>query len=342
MGVKLKDIVNEQPIDLKDLSGKVVCIDVLNTLYQFIARIRQPDGSPLRDHKGRMTSHLSGLFYRTINLLEEKIKPIYVFDGKPPMLKEKEIVRRKEIRKGAEEKWKEALRRGDLEEARKYAQAAGQITDEIIEQTKELLNFMGIPYIVALEEGEAQAAYIVKKGDAWAAASQDFDSLVFGSPILIRNLTISGKRKLPGRKEYMQVKPSVIHLSDVLEENQITRRELVLIAVLIGTDFNKGIKGVGPKTAIKLIKKYEGNIFEIYKAKNTNPPENLEEIIDLFMNPKVKKEYQIKWKQPKEEEIISFLCDEHDFSYKRVKKASKRLIETYNSLFAVTGLEKWL
>jgi len=208
LGVDLKDLIPEDIIiqirDLRVLRGRVVAIDAYNALYQFLAAIRQPDGTPLLDSQGRITSHLSGLFYRTINLVENGIKPVYVFDGKPPELKAKEIERRRAIKEEAVKKYEEAVRTGDLEAARRYAAIASKLTDSMVEDAKKLLDAMGIPWVQAPAEGEAQAAYMARVGDAYASASQDYDSLLFGSPRLIRNLTISGKRKLPRKKNTLK------------------------------------------------------------------------------------------------------------------------------------------
>ncbi len=341
MGVKLRGIIKANPIEIKRLKGKIICIDASNALYQFLAIIRQPNGTPLKDRKGNVTSHISGLFYRTVNLIEEGVKPIYVFDGQPPSIKEREIERRKAIREKAERMWKRALEIGDLEAARKYAQASARLTDRLVKDAKELLSYMGIPYVVAPEEGEAQAAHMVRRGDAWATASQDYDSLLFGSPILVRNLAISGRRKLPGKNVYIHIQPEIIELRSLFEEHGINRRDLIAIGVLIGTDFNEGIKGIGPKTALKLIKKFEGDLLKVYESRGVSPPENLDEIIRMFEDPKVTNDYKIAWSPPNEEEIIKFLCDIHDFSYERVRKAINRLVSGYKQNLAVSGLERW-
>ncbi len=341
MGVKLRGITHPKPISFGDLNGKKICIDSANTLYQFLAIIRQPDGTPLKDHTGKVTSHLSGLFYRTINLYENGIKPIYVFDGVPPKLKKKELERRKESRESAETLWKRALEIGDLELARKYAQASSRLTDELVEDACTLLEYMGIPYIKSPQEGEAQAAYMAKKGDCWAVASQDYDALLFGAPRLVRNLTISGRRKLPGKKQYIQIQPEIIFLDELIDKNSLTLNELILCGILVGTDFNKGLKGCGAKTAVKLLKKYSGDLNKIYEEKGEKPPENLQEIMEVFQKPLVTDNYKISWEKPQTEEIIEFLCRKHDFSLSRVQKALNRLVESYNKYFAVTGLEKW-
>jgi flap endonuclease-1 len=255
MGVNLRDLVPKVNVDLKDLSGKSIAIDAYNALYQFLAIIRQPDGTPLMDHTGKVTSHLSGLFYRTCNLLELGIKPIYVFDGIPPTLKEIEIKRRTRIKDEATKKYEKALRERKTDEARMYAQMTSRLKDYMTDDSKRLLKTMGVPWIQAPSEGEAQAAHVVKNGDADFCASQDYDSLLFGAPRLLRNVTISGRRKLPRKKVYIEVIPEVIDLERVLKELSITHEQLIDIGILVGTDFNPdGVKGVGVKTGLKLIK----------------------------------------------------------------------------------------
>ncbi|HIE14507.1 TPA: flap endonuclease-1, partial [Candidatus Bathyarchaeota archaeon] len=218
MGVNLKDLVPKMEIKLKDLAGESIAIDAYNALYQFLAIIRQPDGTPLKNHAGRVTSHLSGLFYRTCNLLEMGIKVLYVFDGTSPALKEAEIKRRSKVKEEALRKYEEALKMGKVEEARMYAQMTSRLKDYMAEDAKRLLSLMGIPWVQAPSEGEAQAAHIVKRGDADYCASQDYDSLLFGAPRLLRNVTISGRRKLPRKKVYVEVVPEVVELEKVLKE----------------------------------------------------------------------------------------------------------------------------
>ena len=348
LGVNLKDLVPESALtvisDLKELKGKVIAIDAYNALYQFLAAIRQPDGSPLKDSRGRITSHLSGLFYRTINFLEAGIKPVYVLDGKPPELKAKEIEERMKIREEAERKYREALAKGRLEEARTYAQASSRLTNDMVEDAKFLVTAMGLPWIQAPSEGEAQAAYVAAKGDAWASASQDYDSLLFGAPRLLRNLTVSGRRKLPRKNIYIEIKPEVINSIIMLRELGITREQLIDIAIFLGTDYNPGgVKGIGPKTALKLIKSY-GSFDKAVKAVlgvrelGFDP----EAIRKIFLNPNVTDGYEIKWSLPDEGKIMSLLVDEHDFSETRVRNAIERLKKAFKAGKAPSkGLEAW-
>ena len=316
MGVNLKDLLPKKEITFNEMKGKRIAIDAMNALYQFMAIIRQRDGKLLQDSKGRVTSHLSGLFYRTINLLEHEIYPVYVFDGEPPKLKQKTLEKRKEVKEKAVSKLKKAKIEGKEEEIRKYAQATVMFTGKMIDESKRLLEYMGIPYVQAPSEGEPQASYMTIKGDVWATGSQDFDSLLFGAPRLIRNLTISGRRKLPGKNVYKEIFPEIIVLKDFLKENDITREQLVEIGILVGTDFNEGIKGIGPKKALKSVKSGE---FEDY-----------EEIKEIFLNPKVTDEYRIKFKDPIKNEILEFLCEEREFSSERVERALERLKKSFS------------
>ncbi len=348
MGVNLRDLIppeaRREISDLRELMGKVIAFDAYNALYQFLAAIRQSDGTPLMDRKGRVTSHLSGLFYRTINLVENGIKPVYVFDGKPPEIKRKEIERRRMLREQAAIKAEKAYREGHIEEARKYVVQAARLTDEMVEAAKRLLDAMGIPYIQAPAEGEAQAAYIALKGDAWAVASQDYDSLLFGAPRLVRNLTISGRRKLPGKDVYIEIKPEIIELEKLLKNLGISREQLIDIAILIGTDYNPdGVEGIGPKTAYQLIKAH-GSIDKVLKVlHHAKFPEDPMKIREYFLKPQVTDKYSIEWNEPDERRVIDILVNEYDFSRERVENALQRLKRAYREYLKGTmrSLDAW-
>lgn len=322
MGADIGDLLEKEEVDLSYFSGRKIAIDAFNTLYQFISTIRQPDGTPLKDSQGRITSHLSGILYRVTNMVEIGIRPIFVFDGEPPDFKKAEIEERKKRRAEAEEKWVVAVQSGE-EYAKKYAQASARVDEFIIESSKKLLSYMGIPFVQAPSEGEAQAAHMVKKGDADFVGSQDYDSLLFGSPKLARNLAITGKRKLPGKNIYVDVNPEIISLEENLKKLGITREQLVDIAILCGTDYNEGIKGIGAKKAYNLIKTYK-DVFRALKSINAEI-ENLEAIRDFFLNPKVTDDYMVEFKEPNKEKVIEMLCEEHDFSNDRVEKALEKL-----------------
>ncbi len=340
MGVQLGDLVTKQKVELEELQGKVVAIDAMNFLYQFLSIIRQRDGELLRDSKGRITSHLSGLFYRTSNFIEAGIRPIYVFDGKPPILKLRTVRKRKQARAAAAAEWKKALEEGRVEDARKYAQRAGRVDETVVDQSKKLLDCMGVPCVQAPGEGEAQASHMLLRGDAWAVASQDFDSLLFGAPTLLRNLAITGRRKLPGKDVFVHVSPEVIKLDEFLRSLEIKREQLVDIGILIGTDYNEGIKGIGPKKALELVKKH-GSMEEILKTEIGKKFEvDPLEVRKIFLTPDTTDKYEIKWGEPDPERIKSFLCGEHDFSEERVQSGIDKLVSGAAKRNQ-SSIEKW-
>lgn len=327
MGLKFKDIASSHEIKINELKGKIVALDAANTIYQFLTSIRQIDGTPLMDRNGNITSHFSGILYRTSSLVDKGIKPIYVFDGKPHVLKKDTQANRRQIREEAEIKWKEAMNEGRIEDARKFAVRSSRMSAGIVEGSKTLLQLMGIPYIQAKSEGEAQASYMVKKGDAWIVASQDYDCLLFGAPRMLKNIAISGPR----------ARLEIIHLNEVLEENGLTREQLIDVAILVGTDFNEGIKGIGAKKGRNLIKKH-GNVYSVLKQLKTELEVDPQEVRDIFLGHDFIEDYEIKWNNPDREGIIDFLCEKHDFSVDRVVGALDRL-KKLNP--AQKSLEQW-
>ncbi len=252
MGVFLKPILVKHERTLDELSG-TYAVDAYNVLYQFLTIIRQPDGTPLLNSKRQITSHLSGLFYRTCSLLEKNVTPIYVFDGEPSPLKAKTIAERVAAKAEAEELMKKARDEGRLEEAARLAQRTARLSRDMVKDGQRLLDAMGLPWVQAPSEGEAQCALMAQRGVVDAAASQDFDALLFGAPKLVRNLTFSGRRKLPQRNMYVTVQPESYDLQENLAALGLTREQLVWAGILIGTDFNEGVLGIGPKKALKLV-----------------------------------------------------------------------------------------
>lgn len=342
MGVNLRDLVPKAVVKLEDLGGKIVAIDAYNALYQFLAIIRQPDGTPLKDSSGRVTSHLSGLLYRTSNLVEMGIKPIYVFDGTPPALKEVEIQRRVAVKQEAQVRYELAISEGKIQEARVYAQATSRLKEYMADDSKTLLKLMGIPWVQAPSEGEAQAAHITRRGDADYCASQDYDSLLFGAPKLIRNVNISGRRKLPSKNIYVEVIPEVVDLQQTLIECGITHEQLVDVGILIGTDFNPdGIKGLGPKNALKLVKEHGTLENALPHIQNAEFPTELGRIREIFLKPVVSNNYTLEWLEPDTEGVVNFICRGRDFSEERVRNTLERMQKGITKSRGKTTLEKW-
>ncbi|TLX69076.1 MAG: flap endonuclease-1 [Thaumarchaeota archaeon] len=341
MGLDLKPILTYTNIKISNLSNKIIAVDAFNTIHQFLATIRGSTGELLTNSNGEITSHLSGLFYRNINLLAEDIKLVYVFDGVSSALKTNEIHRRHQIKELATEKYEKALLQGKLDEARKYSQGTSVLTDKMIEESKRLISLLGIPTIQAPSEGEATAARLTNSNLVDICASQDYDSILFGAKRLVRNITISGKRKAPNRNAYIEVPLEIFYLEDILHQTKLTTEQLVDVGILIGTDYNfGGIPGIGPKTALKLIQKYSKleNIEQLQEALSNIP---YEEIRELFLKPKVTNvtNDDIKFNSINYNKIVEFLCNEKNFSTDRVNSA---LLKVQNSnMNKNQSLEKW-
>jgi len=325
MGLNLKELVVREKTTLESFSSKVIAIDAYNAIYQFLASIRGPDGLQLSDSEGRITSHLSGLLYRNINFLSLGIKPVYVFDGKPPSLKTAEIERRKQIKKDATIKYEKAIAEGNLEDARKFAQQTTSMKDGMVKESKQILSYFGIPFIDAASEGEATAAHLTNTGQAYASASQDFDSILCGAKRLIRNFTNSGRRKIPNRNTYVEIEPEIIETQKTLDALEITREQIVDIGILIGTDFNpNGFDRIGPKTALKMIKQYS-RLEDIPQIQEQLQTIEYEKIRKIFLEPIVTDVDEIVFGKVDYEGMTNYLVKERSFSEDRIQSSLNRL-----------------
>jgi flap endonuclease-1 len=339
MGLDLKPLVKSSPIMIPELSGKVIAVDAYNTIYQFLATIRGTTGELLTNNNGEVTSHLSGLFYRNVNLLVENVKLIYIFDGKPSPLKSKEIDRRRQVKQDAFNKYQEAITAGRFEDARKYGQATSVLTDKMVEESKMILTLLGIPYIQASSEGEAAAAQLTQSNIAFACASQDYDSLLFGAKRLIRNLAISGKRKVPNRNVYVDIEPEIIEQQQFLNETGLNLEQLVDVGILIGTDFNPGgIPGIGPKTALKLVREYN-KLEKIEKIEDSLANIPYKEIREVFLKQEVPKVNSIEFNDINYDALVNFLCIEKNFSVARVNTSLDRVRKSITN--RNQSLENW-
>jgi len=317
-------------LSLDDLRGKSFAVDAPNYLYQFLSLIRMPDGTPLQDSHGNVTSHLAGLMFRSTRLMHDyDMQLAFVFDGKPPQLKQHEIMKRREKRQKATVEWQNALQKGDYATAFSKAVMTSRLTQPLIEDAKNLLALLGIPFVQAPSEAEAQSACMAMKGDVWAASSKDYDSLLFGAPRLLRYLTISGREFLPSKGISRLLKPELIELDKFLGNYGITREQLVDIAMLIGTDFNEGVKGIGPKTALSLIQKH-GNIESLpVDIKSKLKTQNCEAVRRFYMQPDVTSDYTAKYGEMNEDGLYEFLCRQRDFSQSRVETVVQRMRAFY-------------
>src|SRR5215831_10256931 len=314
MGVLLTPNIIKQPLKLDDLRGKRLAVDTNGELYQFLALIRLRDGSPLRDSHGRITSHLSGLFYRTTRLMTDyELELVFVFDGKPPSLKLEEIARRRSIKERYDAEHASAIEAGDFAKAYSKATMTSRLTREMANEARQLLTLMGLPVVQAPSEGEAQASHMAKKSNVWAAASKDYDCLLFGAPRLLRFLTISGKEFLPSKAAFRAITPELIDTATLLDHYKITREQLIDAAMLVGTDFNEGIKGIGPKKALKLVSDF-GSIENMPEDIPAALGPTVQDIQAIFLRPTVHDEYDIQFTPPDIDGIVRFLCDEREFS----------------------------
>jgi len=330
MGLSIREIIPRKEIHFSDLKNKIVCIDAFNILYQFLTTVRQVDGTPLMDSKQRVTSHLSGLFYRNINLLNEGIKLVYVFDGDAPQLKAKTHKKRKEAKDIASERYEQAKQEEDFRAMKRYSSQMIKLNAEMIEESKELLRAMGIPVVQAPSEGEAEAAYLCKtKKEVYASVSQDYDSLLFGAPRLVRNLTMARKRKT--YSGYVEINPELIELDRVLNSLEINLNQLICLGILVGTDYNpKGVPGLGPKKSLQLVKQFKQPvlIFKEVEQKIHSLPEehqfDWKEIFELFHKHEVV-DADFKFGKINEDKIREILVEEHEFSLDRVEKQLEKL-----------------
>ena len=331
--------MDRQKTSLESFASRVIAIDAYNAIYQFLATIRGSDGQNLSDLRGNVTSHLSGLLHRNVNFLSMGIQPIYIFDGKPPSLKAAEIERRRLLKTDAAVRYEKAISSGDVTDARKYAQRITYLTDGMVDESKTLLSFFGIPYISAPSEGEATAAHLNRIGVAYASASQDYDSILFGAKTLIRNFTISGRRKLPNKNAYIYVEPEIIDVQKSLDLLGVTQEQMVDIGILIGTDFNPdGFRGVGAKTALKLIRRHS-RLEDIPSIQDSLEQIDYQQIRNIFLKPMVANVDKVEFGSVDYDGVLAYLTG-RSFDRERVQASLNRLKKSLTK--RSNNLDRWL
>nr|XP_054748950.1 flap endonuclease 1-like [Lytechinus pictus] len=309
--------------EFKSYFGRKVAIDASMCIYQFLIAVRQ-DGSVLTNEEGETTSHLMGMFYRTIRMIENGLKPCYVFDGKPPELKSGELTKRREMRAEAEKELEKAKEQGDQENVNKFEKRLVKVTKQHNEECQHLLKLMGIPFVKAPGEAEAQCCELVKKGKVYGVGTEDMDALTFGGNVLLRHLTASEARKLPVQE---------FNYQRVLEGLGMDRQQFIDLCILMGCDYCGTIRGIGMKRAYDLVKTH-GNIETILQKIDQNkypPPEDwlFKEARELFLSPDITpaEELDLKWTAPDEEALVSFMCTEKGFNEDRMRNGCKKLIK---------------
>lgn len=327
MGVLLTPIVVKETVALSELRGRRLAVDAHGELYQFLALIRLPDGTALKDTRGRITSHLSGLFYRATRLIADGLELVFVFDGRPPAEKAPEIARRRAVRIRYEEEAAAARAAGDRATAYAKSTMTSRLTAEMAGEARQLLRLLGVPVVEAPSEAEAQAAHIARRGDVWAAASKDYDALLFGTPRVVRFLTISGREFLPSKGTFRPIVPEVIEVERMLDALGITRAQLVDLGLLVGTDFHPGIRGIGPKKALALVARY-GAIDQMPAQVRDAFGADLDRLRRIYLEPEVTDQYDIAFRECDVDGVVRFLCDEHAFGRDRVHAALERAFAT--------------
>ncbi|XP_031628863.1 flap endonuclease 1 [Contarinia nasturtii] len=331
MGIKdlYKTIADAAPSsvkenEIKNYFGRKIAIDASMCLYQFLIAVRS-EGAQLTSIDGETTSHLMGMFYRTIRMLDNGIKPVYVFDGKPPELKSGELTKRAEKREEAQKALDKATEDGDAADMEKFNRRLVRVTKQHNAEAKELLTLMGVPYIDAPSEAEATCAALVKSGKVYATATEDMDALTFGTNILLRHLTFSEARKMPVQEFYYD---------KILQELEFTREQFVDLCILLGCDYCETIRGIGPKKAFELISKHkciEEVLKNIDQGKYIVPDDwNYEQARELFINPEVidADKVEIKWTDPDEEGLVKYLCGDRQFNEERIRSGCKKILKT--------------
>jgi flap endonuclease-1 len=325
MGVLLTPITVRHPTTLEALRGRSIAVDGNLELYQFLSIMRTRDGQPLQDSQGRITSHLNGLLFRTTRLIADYgIRPVFVFDGPPPDLKRDEIRRRRDAREKSQREYEAAIAAGDAATAWSKAVMTSRLTRPMVEEAKALLDKLGIPWVQAPSEGEAQASFLARRGDVWAAGSKDYDSLLFGAPRLVRFLAVGSSEFLPSLGRSRMVPPELLDLEENLASLRLTREQLIDVALLVGTDFNAGVKGIGPKTAVKRIREW-GSIEHAPSEVRDQLPAAIEAIRAFFLDPPVTDSVDLSNRPIDAAGVIRFLCVERQFSRSRVESVLERL-----------------
>lgn len=316
-----------KPQKVQSLFGRKIAIDASMCIYQLLVAVRM-GADNLTNDDGNVTSHITGLFYRSIRLLELGIKPIFVFDGKPPVMKAGELEKRAAAKKAAEEAAQKAKEDGDLEAAARFARRVNRVTPEMIEGCKTLLKLMGVPIVEAPCEAEAQCAEMVKKGVVYAAASEDMDSLTFGTEKLIRQIW-AGTASTAAKKG---IQPTEFTLSVALQELDMTMSQFIDLCILCGCDYVDSVKGVGVVKALNLIRKHkdlEKAISFLRGEKAYTVPDEypVDVLRGMFVNPEVTdaSELTIKWSKPKVDALKKFLIEDNQFDPLKVENGLRRL-----------------
>lgn len=340
MGVKIKDIVLRKEIEHSDLEGSVIAVDAPNLIMQVLnfSYIRKGpfESNYMLDQTRRPISHLYGLLYRVSFFYMKKMLPIFCFDGRVHPYKRK--ITRDELRNFLHHKklYEDAIEKKEFDKAQSIATGRDFMWVNTIQESKKLLSYMGVPIIESPSSAESQCAKLVKDKVADLAVTQDFDCMLFGCPRQVQNLSKTSSRKVQGTSKYVKIKPVMIDLSENLKKLGIDLFQLIDAAILIGTDYCKGVSKIGSKTALTLIKKH-GNIENIISTNKQKFDfshlynKRIMEVRKIFLFPEVLSKYPyFKWTLPNVDKIVDFLSHDHHLNSKRVEENSGKLKSRYS------------
>lgn len=325
MGVNLAPVLKPRSIAFEELRGRTLAVDAATDIYPFLALLRGRGGDPLADAEGRVTSHLNGLLMKLARLRGEfDVKPFYVFDGRPSPRKRATLAARRAVRDRAEVQRQEALARGDVQDAFAKAVTSTRLTGAMVRDAQRLLDLLGVPWMEAPADAEAQCAHLAAQGKAWAAASKDFDTLLYGAPRLVRFLSFQGKEWLPSQGRFRAVPPEVLELDAELTRLGLTRSQLVESAMLVGTDYDEGVRGYGPVKAVKALRAW-GSLADAPAEVRAVLGPDWPEVRDHFLHPPVLDVEVPAQRKADAEGVVGFLAGERGFQEARVRAALERM-----------------
>ncbi|MGQ3412070.1 flap endonuclease-1 [Natrinema sp. LN54] len=319
----LRDIAVIEEIPFDDIEG-TVAVDAHNWLYRYLTTtVKWTDSRKYTTGDGTEVANLVGIVQGLPKFFEHDITPVMVFDGGPSELKDDEIESRREQRRSYEEQLETAREEGDSVAIAQLESRTQRLTPTIQETSRELLRLLDVPIVEAPAEGEAQAAHMVKRGDADYVGSEDYDALLFGSPLTLRQLTSKGD-------------PELMDLEATLAHHDLTLEQLIDAAILIGTDFNEGVSGIGPKTAISAITEH-GDLWSVLEARGDHV-EYGDRVRQLFRDPDVTDDYEFDASvDPDLEAARAYVTDEWGVDAGEVARGFERIEESVTQ----TGLDRW-
>jgi flap endonuclease-1 len=318
----LRDLAAIEDVSFEDLSG-VVAVDAHNWLYRYLTTtVKFTREGAYTTADGEEVANLIGVVQGLPKFFEHDLTPVFVFDGAVTELKSDELDARREQRERYEQQLEAAREADDTVAVARLESRTQRLTETIVETTRELLRRLDVPVVDAPAEGEAQAAHMARRGDVDYVGSEDYDTLLFGAPLTLRQLTSSGD-------------PELMDFDATLDRHGLTWEQLVDVAVLCGTDFNEGIDGIGPKTAVKLVHEHD-DVFGVFEAEDVYV-EGVDRIRDLFLDPAVTDATVDTDIDPDVAAARVYVTDEWGVDAGEVERGFERIEEG----LAQTGLDRW-